>query len=73
MRNDALSWWVPAKPRDTGLGDNIARILAPIGGNRFKAWRKRSGKPCNCAKRQKAINAAEARFRAFLVALLHKQ
>ncbi len=42
--------------RDMGLGDFIARLLAPMGGDAFKEWCKRRGKPCNCAKRQAKLN-----------------
>lgn len=41
---------------EAGAGDTLARMLSKVGGNRYKAWRKRIGKPCNCAKRQAALN-----------------
>lgn len=42
------------KPR--GLGDTVERILRPLGGAKYKAWRKASGKPCNCDRRQEVLN-----------------
>jgi hypothetical protein len=47
-----------AKPKDVGLGDVIARVVGPFGGDAFKAWHKAAfGRDCGCQKRQGAWNA----------------
>ena len=45
-----------AIPEDKGAGDTIARVIGPIGGDAFKAWRKSIGKPCKCPDRQEKLN-----------------
>lgn len=46
------------KPDDSGLGDVIARIVGPIGGDAYKAWHMRTfGESCGCADRQAGLNA----------------
>ena len=47
-----------SRPADKGLGDTVARIVGPIGGDAFKAWHLATfGVPCGCAGRQEALNA----------------
>jgi len=42
---------------DAGVGDTIARVLGPVGGDAFKAWFKRlTGKSCGCTERQDELN-----------------
>lgn len=42
---------------DTGLGDTIARVIGPVGGNAFKHYFKTIfGKSCGCKERQEALN-----------------
>lgn len=45
-----------ANDEDAGVGDTIARIVGPLGGNAYKAWRASIGHPCNCAFRQQRLN-----------------
>jgi hypothetical protein len=46
-----------AKPEDVGIGDTIARVIGPIGGDAYKAWFKETfGKTCGCTERQDALN-----------------
>lgn len=46
------------KEEDRGLGDIIARVIGPIGGDVFKAWYKKIfGKSCGCSERQDEWNA----------------
>ena len=46
-----------AVPEDEGVGDTIARIVGPIGGNAYKVWFKATfGKSCGCTERQSAWN-----------------
>jgi len=48
-----------AQPGEKGVGDTIARIVGPIGGNAFKAWyHKVTGGSCTCGKRQIELNKA---------------
>lgn len=42
---------------DAGVGDTVQRIAAKVGGERYKAWRKRIGMPCGCSARQEKFNA----------------
>jgi hypothetical protein len=43
---------------DMGVGDTVARIIGPIGGDAFKTWYKATfGVACNCATRQAEWNA----------------
>jgi hypothetical protein len=42
---------------DLGIGDTIARVIGPVGGDAFKAWRISIGKPCACKLRQERLNA----------------
>lgn len=47
-----------AKEGDRGLGDIVARVVGPIGGDAFKRWHfKIFGKPCSCGDRQDFLNA----------------
>lgn len=42
---------------DAGLGDTIARVIGPIGGETYKAWYLETfGKSCGCAARQEDLN-----------------
>lgn len=46
-----------AAPEDRGIGDTIARIIGPAGGNAFKRWYKKTfSKSCGCSERQKTLN-----------------
>src|SRR5207302_548591 len=48
-----------AKTKDEkGVGDTIARIVGPIGGQAYKRWREIKGAPCGCDERQADLNAA---------------
>lgn len=42
---------------DLGVGDTIARVIGPFGGDAFKAWTKSIGSPCKCDMRQAKLNA----------------
>ncbi len=43
---------------EAGLGDTIARLIGPIGGDVFKAWYLRTtGQDCGCGGRQDVLNA----------------
>ena len=45
-------------PEDKGIGDTIARLIGPIGGDAYKRWfSKITGKPCGCEQRQDRLNA----------------
>jgi hypothetical protein len=44
-------------PEDTGLGDTVARIIGPIGGDLFQVWfHKVTGRNCRCKQRQAWLN-----------------
>lgn len=44
-------------PADTGIGDTIARLVGPIGGDAYKQWFKDTfGKSCGCTERQQDLN-----------------
>lgn len=46
------------QPEDAGVGDTIARVIGPIGGDAYKSWYQRIiGKPCGCTERQADWNA----------------
>jgi len=46
-----------AKPEDKGIGDVIARVVGPIGGDAFKVWYEKAfGKSCGCSERQETLN-----------------
>jgi len=46
-----------AQPKDLGVGDTLARVIGPIGGDKYKAWHLETfGKPCGCAERQEHLN-----------------
>jgi hypothetical protein len=45
-----------AKPQDKGAGDTIARLIASVGLDRWKAFSKKLGMPCNCDARQADLN-----------------
>ena len=42
---------------DTGVGDTVARVVGPWGGEAVKAWFKSHGKDCGCNARQDTFNA----------------
>jgi hypothetical protein len=47
-----------ARPKDTGLGDVIERVVGPIGGLAFKLWFKRiTARDCGCTARKQKLNA----------------
>lgn len=53
----ALPMKLLAKPGDKGLGDIVARVIGPIGGDAFKAWYAATfGKSCGCEVRQEVWN-----------------
>jgi len=60
----AKEWPVPIKAlkifsrkEDRGIGDTIARVVGPIGGEAYKRWHLREfGKPCGCSERQQRLN-----------------
>ncbi len=41
-----------AVPEDRGIGDVVARLIGPFGGDAFKLWTKRFGLDCGCEVRQ---------------------
>lgn len=42
---------------DNGVGDTIARVVGPIGGEAYKAWFLQTfGKACGCTERQDQLN-----------------
>jgi len=42
---------------DVGVGDTIARVIGPVGGDAYKVWFKRLfGKSCGCHERQADLN-----------------
>jgi hypothetical protein len=42
---------------DTGIGDTIARLVGPVGGDAYKQWFKETfGKSCGCTERQQDLN-----------------
>ena len=41
---------------DAGVGDTIARVIGPIGGDAYRAWRASLGRPCRCKERQEQLN-----------------
>ena len=44
-------------PADQGVGDTIARVIGPIGGDAYKAWFLETfGRSCGCAERQADLN-----------------
>lgn len=48
---------VMAKNGDRGLGDIVARVVGPIGGEAFKRWfQKLFGRSCGCQERQDEWN-----------------
>jgi hypothetical protein len=47
-----------ARPEDRGIGDTVARVVGPVGGDLFKAWYRRvTGQDCGCGTRQESLNA----------------
>lgn len=47
-----------ARPGETGLGDVIARVVGPVGGDAFKAWYEGVfHRSCGCQERQESLNA----------------
>jgi hypothetical protein len=54
----AQSLAVFAKRGDAGLGDVVARIIGPIGGDAYKEWHlKIFQRPCGCTEKQGDLNA----------------
>lgn len=46
-----------AKDGDRGLGDIVARLVGPIGGDAYKVWyEKIFGRKCGCSERQETLN-----------------
>jgi hypothetical protein len=46
-----------ASDSDAGVGDTVARVVGPIGGEAFKKWHKHYfGKECGCTGRQELWN-----------------
>ena len=46
-----------AHPGDRGLGDIVARVIGPIGGDLYKAWFKKVfNRSCGCTERQDQLN-----------------
>jgi hypothetical protein len=44
-------------PEDVGVGDTLARIVGPIGGDAYKKWYLETfGKSCGCTERQQTLN-----------------
>lgn len=44
---------------ERGVGDTVARVIGPIGGDAWKLWFKTlTGKSCGCERRQADLNAA---------------
>ena len=44
-------------PEDSGVGDTIARVIGPIGGDAYKQWFLETfGKACGCTERQDQLN-----------------
>lgn len=44
-------------PEEKGVGDTIARVIGPVGGDAYKTWFTTTfGKPCGCAERQENLN-----------------
>jgi hypothetical protein len=65
MTTQVKRWWpvwarAIARKRiesETGVGDTVARIIAPVGGDVFKVWyRKATGRDCRCLQRQAGLN-----------------
>lgn len=47
-----------AQPDDAGIGDTVARVVGPFGGDAFKRWhRVILGYSCGCENRQREWNA----------------
>lgn len=44
------------KPEDKGVGDTVARMIASVGLDRWKAFSKKIGIPCGCSQRQDELN-----------------
>ena len=64
MATPRAQWPLPIKaialfsiPEDRGIGDVVARVIGPIGGDQFKAWTKLAGFDCGCGQRQADWNA----------------
>lgn len=44
-------------PEDRGVGDTLARVIGPIGGDAYKKWfLEVFGKSCGCQERQDKLN-----------------
>lgn len=45
------------QPEDVGVGDTLARVIGPIGGEAYKTWFLDTfGKSCGCTERQEQLN-----------------
>lgn len=46
-----------ATSTDAGVGDTIARVIGPLGGDAWKTWyTKITGHSCGCEERQEVLN-----------------
>lgn len=57
----AWPWWAKAlracaQPGERGVGDTVARLVGPFGGEAFKQWRAQLGRTCGCELRQAKLN-----------------
>jgi len=49
---------LPARANDQGIGDLIARLIGPVGGDAYKTWFLAAfGQSCGCSERQADLNA----------------
>jgi len=63
-RYNQIKWPLPARlliplraEGDLGIGDIVARTIAPLGGDAFKkAFKEITGQDCNCDGRQQILN-----------------
>jgi hypothetical protein len=47
-----------ASSTDQGIGDVIARLIGPVGGDAYKTWFLATfGQSCGCSERQSDLNA----------------
>lgn len=47
---------VMRKESDRGVGDTVARVIGPAGGDAFKEWMDKLGLNCGCGERQEWLN-----------------
>ncbi len=51
----AVSWL--RRPGEAGAGDTLRRLIAGVGGEKWKAWyKRRTGQDCGCEARRRAMN-----------------